>query len=35
MRGTESTWNDRIHFLASASTVMRRALVDRQTTYGR
>jgi RNA polymerase sigma factor (TIGR02999 family) len=28
MRGAESTWNDRLHFLASASTVMRRVLVD-------
>jgi RNA polymerase sigma-70 factor (ECF subfamily) len=28
MRGATVTWNDRIHFMASASTAMRRVLVD-------
>ena len=28
MRGSEASWNDRVHFLAAASTAMRRVLVD-------
>jgi RNA polymerase sigma-70 factor, ECF subfamily len=28
MRGAETAWQDRLHFLATASTVMRRVLVD-------